>query len=56
MGRSTCTSSLYTSTYGQMASEFDTSRIVCTLGLSLFVMGLGIGPMILAPLSEVSQA
>ena len=49
----TCTSSLYTSTYGQITKEFNCSQIVATLGLSLFVMGLGIGPMLLAPLSEV---
>ncbi|KAF2136221.1 uncharacterized protein K452DRAFT_139243 [Aplosporella prunicola CBS 121167] len=48
----TCTSSLYTSTYGQLIPEFHTSRIVATLGLSLFVAGLGCGPMILGPLSE----
>jgi hypothetical protein len=49
----TCTSSLYTSTYGQLIPEFHTNRLVCTLGLSLFVAGLGTGPMILSPLSEV---
>ncbi|KAI9757805.1 MAG: hypothetical protein M1815_006108 [Lichina confinis] len=48
----TCTSSIYTATYGQMTREFGCSRLVATLGLSLFVMGLGIGPMLLAPLSE----
>jgi multidrug resistance protein len=48
----TCTSSLYTSTYKQLQQEFNTSRIVCTLGLSLYVAGLGVGPMILGPLSE----
>ncbi|OAL44718.1 MFS general substrate transporter [Pyrenochaeta sp. DS3sAY3a] len=48
----TCTSSLYTSTYGQLMPEFGTSRLVCTLGLSLFVAGLGTGPMVLSPLSE----
>ena len=48
----TCTSSLYTSTYGQITQEFHVSEEVATLGLSLFVMGLGIGPMVLGPLSE----
>ena len=48
----TCTSSLYTATYDQITFEFNCSRIVATLGLSLFIGGLGIGPMILAPLSE----
>ena len=48
----TCTSSLYTSTYGQLTQEFHVSEEVATLGLSLFVIGLGIGPMVLGPLSE----
>ncbi|TVY24708.1 Efflux pump [Lachnellula hyalina] len=48
----TCTSSIYSSTYGQITKEFHCSRIVATLGLSLFIMGLGIGPMLLSPLSE----
>lgn len=46
-------SSIYTSTYGQLVPEFHSSRLVATLGLSLFVAGLGLGPMILSPLSEV---
>ena len=48
----TCTSSMYVETYDQLTSEFHVSRVVATLGLSLFVIGLGVGPMILAPLSE----
>ena len=48
----TCTSSMYTSTYAQITDEFHISKVVATLGLSLFVMGLGISPMFLAPLSE----
>ena len=52
----TCTSSLYTSTYSQLEPEFGASRLVCTLGLSMFVAGLGAGPMILSPLSEVRMA
>lgn len=50
----TCTSALYTSTYAQLEPEFGCSRIVATLGLSLFVVGLGLGPMVMSPLSEVS--
>jgi multidrug resistance protein len=49
---STCTSSIYTSTYTQITKEFHCSKIVATLGLSMFIMGLGIGPMLLGPLSE----
>lgn len=56
LGLRTCTSSLYTSTYGQLIPEFGSSRLVCTLGLSLFVAGLGTGPMILSPLSEVRSS
>lgn len=48
----TCTSSLYTSTYAQITREFQCSQLIATLGLSLFIGGLGLGPMVLAPLSE----
>jgi len=36
------------------AKDFDASNIVATLGLSIFVGGLVLGPTALAPLSEVS--
>src|ERR1700712_4523162 len=49
---STYTSSVYTTTYDQLIHEFHTSKEVVTLGLSLYVLGLGLGPMLLAPLSE----
>ncbi|KAJ5344946.1 hypothetical protein N7541_007442 [Penicillium brevicompactum] len=48
----TCTSSMYTTTYGQLMQEFNCSQEVATLGLSLFIWGLGIGPLFLSPLSE----
>ncbi|KAK6367364.1 hypothetical protein LTS17_010290 [Exophiala oligosperma] len=48
----TATSSIYTTTYEKMDPEFGSSRIVATLGLSLFVVGLGLSPMLLGPLSE----
>lgn len=35
-----------------MEAEFGNSRIVSTLGLSLFVLGLSQGPMFMSPLSE----
>lgn len=47
----TCASSIYTSTYTQMDAEFGCSRIVATLGLSMFVLGIALGPM-WSPLSE----
>ncbi|SMQ49541.1 unnamed protein product [Zymoseptoria tritici ST99CH_3D7] len=48
----TCASSLYTSTYDQMEVEFGVSRLVATIGLTTYVVGLGLGPMFLSPLSE----
>ncbi|KAJ0160849.1 putative drug/proton antiporter YHK8 [Colletotrichum tanaceti] len=35
-----------------MDAEFGNSRIVGTLGLSVFVLGISLGPMFLSPLSE----
>lgn len=48
-----CTSSLYTGTYAQLREDLGSSRIVSTLGLSMFVIGLAVSPMFTAPLSEV---
>lgn len=47
----TFTSSVYTSTFGQITQEFGVSNLVATLGLSLYIMGLALGPMFLGPLS-----
>lgn len=49
----TCTSSIYTSTYEPMAHEWPgTPTLLAISGLSFFIFGLGLGPMLLAPLSE----
>ncbi|KAB8227373.1 MFS transporter [Aspergillus alliaceus] len=48
-----CTSSIYTTTYDQLFNKFHCSREVATLGLSLFVFGMGFGPLISGPLSEL---
>ena len=48
----TCTSSLYTTTYDQLEKDLNVDRLVATLGLSLYVFGLGLSPMFLGPLSE----
>ncbi|KAM6515581.1 hypothetical protein FSOLCH5_009806 [Fusarium solani] len=48
----TTASSIYSSTYAQMDAEFNCSRIVSTLGISTYVLGIGFGPMFLGPLSE----
>lgn len=47
----TCASSIYASTYEQMDAEFGCSRLLATLGLSTFVLGIALGPM-WSPLSE----
>ncbi|KAK3905044.1 major facilitator superfamily domain-containing protein [Staphylotrichum tortipilum] len=44
-------SASYTATYAQMNAEFGTSRIVATLGLSTFVLGIALGPF-WSPLAE----
>ncbi|WZH40607.1 major facilitator superfamily domain-containing protein [Fusarium acuminatum] len=48
----TCASSIYTATYAQMNAEFNCSQIVATLGLSTFVLGIALGPVLTSPLSE----
>lgn len=40
---------MYTLTYGQLTKEFNVSRLIATLGLSMFVAGLGLGPMVNPP-------
>ncbi|RGP66300.1 hypothetical protein FSPOR_6678 [Fusarium sporotrichioides] len=44
--------SIYTATYAQMNKEFNCSQIVATLGLSTFVLGIALGPVLTSPLSE----
>lgn len=44
-------SASYTATYAQMNEEFDNSRLVATLGLSTFVLGIALGPF-WSPLAE----
>ena len=36
-----------------MAKEFNISKEVAILGISVFVLGLGLGPLLVGPLSEV---
>ncbi|KAK4111287.1 MFS general substrate transporter [Canariomyces notabilis] len=44
-------SATYTATYAQMTPEFHTTRLVATLGLSTFVLGIALGPF-WSPLAE----
>ncbi|KAL5603880.1 hypothetical protein FOVSG1_006630 [Fusarium oxysporum f. sp. vasinfectum] len=46
-------STAYTSTETQIIDEFGCSQEVAVLGVSLFVLGFGTGPLLWAPLSEL---
>ncbi|KAG6034227.1 hypothetical protein E4U41_006648 [Claviceps citrina] len=46
-------SSAYTGGMKQIMAEFDASQEVATLGVSLFVLGFAVGPLIFGPMSEV---
>ena len=48
----TCGSSMITPSTPEIAERFNVSRTVSILALSLFVLGLAVGPMIAAPISE----
>ncbi|PLB37803.1 MFS transporter [Aspergillus candidus] len=47
------TSSAYSGSVGEVVAYFGVSTQVATLGLSLFVLGFAVGPLLWAPLSEV---
>ncbi len=49
----TCASAIYTVATEQIQREFRCSQELVTLGLTVFVIGLGCGPMLLSPLSEL---
>lgn len=46
-------STSYTSATAQIGEEFGQSETIVTLGLTFYLIGLAIGSMIMAPLSEV---
>ncbi|GAA5844999.1 hypothetical protein JCM11251_003177 [Rhodosporidiobolus azoricus] len=48
----TCCSSMIAFTYPGVESEFHVSQEVATLGLSLYVLGMGLFPLLVGPLSE----
>ena len=48
-------SAIYSSGILGVAQEFGVSRVAATLGLTLFVAGYGLGPMLWSPLSEIPQ-
>jgi DHA1 family multidrug resistance protein-like MFS transporter len=47
------TSAIYTSSTEGIMMEFGVSTLVATLGLSLYVLGYGVGPLVFSPLSEI---
>ncbi|KAA1469729.1 MFS general substrate transporter [Dentipellis sp. KUC8613] len=49
----TCASSAASFTEPGISAEFHVSREVSILGISLFVLGLGCGPLVIGPLSEL---
>ncbi|KAJ9602705.1 GTPase-activating protein [Cladophialophora chaetospira] len=48
-------SAIYTAGIMDVSKVFGVSRVAATLGLTLFVVGYGVGPMFLSPLSELPQ-
>lgn len=48
-------SAIYSPGYQSLNQDFGVSSVVATLGLTLFVIGYGVGPLFLAPLSEIPQ-
>ncbi|KAH8999831.1 MFS general substrate transporter [Lactarius hatsudake] len=49
----TCASSMAAFAEGAMGRQFHVSQEVTILGISLFVLGLGIGPLVAGPMSEI---
>ncbi|KAJ6031676.1 major facilitator superfamily domain-containing protein [Penicillium herquei] len=47
------TSAIYTSSEQGIMEQFGVGEVVVTLGLSLYVLGYGTGPLIFSPLSEI---
>ncbi|OAQ95525.1 MFS general substrate transporter [Purpureocillium lilacinum] len=48
-----CGSSIYVPSTEQVIEEFGVSEAVASLGLALYVLGYGIGPLLFSPLSEI---
>lgn len=48
-------SAIYSAGILDVSETFGVSRVAATLGLTLFVLGYGVGPMLWSPLSEVPQ-
>jgi DHA1 family multidrug resistance protein-like MFS transporter len=49
------TSSLYTSSTEDIMQKFGVSKLKAILGLSIYVLGYGVGPVLFSPLSEIAR-
>jgi DHA1 family multidrug resistance protein-like MFS transporter len=49
------TSSIYTSAEQGVMEKFGVSKLKATLGLAIYVLGYGVGPLIFSPLSEIPR-
>lgn len=50
-----CASAIYTPSIEDVKKEFHVDHTLASLGLSLYVLGYGIGPLFFSPLSEISR-
>jgi DHA1 family multidrug resistance protein-like MFS transporter len=48
-------SAIFTSSYGGVIEAFNVSVPVASLGLALYVLGYGMGPLLFSPLSEIAS-
>ena len=49
------TSAIYTSSTEGIMKQFGVNEVEATLGLSLYVLGYGVGPLVFSPLSEIPK-
>ncbi|KAI5366623.1 putative major facilitator superfamily, MFS transporter superfamily [Septoria linicola] len=50
-----CASAIYTPSNQYVMEDFDVSLIKASLGLSMYVLGYGFGPILFSPLSEIPR-
>ncbi|PLB47573.1 MFS general substrate transporter [Aspergillus steynii IBT 23096] len=50
-----CASAIYTPSVDGVMAEYAVDHTLSTLGLSLYVLGYGIGPLIFSPISEIPR-
>lgn len=50
-----CASAIYTPSIEGVMHEYGVGHILSSLGLSLYVLGYGVGPLIFSPLSEIPR-